>query len=48
MSEPSDMLSVNTQIRQLQEENQQLKHRVAYVSPLRLKVVHSESMQMQN
>lgn len=34
MSESSDMSGVNTQIRQLQEENQQLKQRVAYVQGL--------------
>lgn len=30
--ESADMSGVNTQIRQLQEENKQLKQRVAYVS----------------
>ncbi|KAM9362755.1 TNFAIP3-interacting protein 2 isoform 2-T2 [Symphorus nematophorus] len=34
MSESSDMTAVNTQICQLQEENQQLKQRVAYVQGL--------------
>ncbi|XP_051240967.1 TNFAIP3-interacting protein 2 isoform X1 [Dicentrarchus labrax] len=33
-TESSDMISVNTQIRKLQEENQQLKQRVAYVQGL--------------
>lgn len=33
MLESTDTGSVNSQIRQLQEENQQLKQRVAYVSP---------------
>ncbi|XP_008295208.1 TNFAIP3-interacting protein 2 isoform X2 [Stegastes partitus] len=33
-SEPSDKSAVNAQIRQLQEENQQLKQRVAYVQGL--------------
>lgn len=32
MSESSDMSGINTEIRKLQEENQQLKQRVAYVS----------------
>lgn len=34
MTESSDLSSVNAQIRQLQEENQQLKQRVAYVQGL--------------
>ncbi|XP_041789405.1 TNFAIP3-interacting protein 2 isoform X1 [Chelmon rostratus] len=34
MSESSDMSGINTEIRKLQEENQQLKQRVAYVQGL--------------